>query len=407
MDEFSFKKDFKSVQWKETLLLNAVRSIVAGIVWGVLIFAQGQQSSADALRMPLLFPIAYFAALLPIGLLSMFLSNIGIPWVGLVSGFVALTVVVADPLVFILHKIYPALAPVEKYGFFNFNAVIFITENELLKRRNREILEDQDEETAEGPYRPLSTQKYSGVTDRTCMACKHRLPKLICGCAESSHFNRHIELTDSCKRFLKNPAQDHFARALQLANDDNCAEAVRECQHALNLGLPADDEVSTRALLGACMINIATDDIDQDRIMSQRLSEGIFQLETALTQDAQGTYGIFSKLPDRDACLGLLDSLYALRGNSIGERKGIDAQIEYLERKLRLFEYLPGVHSPDVHLALGNLYAEKGQNKRAATHWRKAQDALDLDAAVVGEDVARRRAAIKMEAKDNLTLVTS
>lgn len=91
-----------------------------------------------------------------------------------------------------------------------------------------------------------------------------------------------------------------------------------------------------------------------------------------------------------------------MRGDSIGKRKGRDAQIDYLERKMRLFDYLPGVHTPDMHLALGNLYAEKRQNKRAATHWRKVLEAADRDAGVVGEDVARHRVEIKTEARNNL-----
>lgn len=242
------------------------------------------------------------------------------------------------------------------------------------------------------------------MSDGKCNDCKHRLPRHMCGCRESLYFNGQIELTDSCDQFLKNPAQDHFTRGLKLALDDgNDSEVLREFQLALSEGLPADDEVSARAFLGSRILEGAKDDVEQDQIMSQRLSEGLSQFEAALSLDAEGRYGFFAA-PLNRSDFGQLESLYALRGRSIAETKGIDAQIEYLEKKLRLFEYLSGVHTPNLHLELGFIYAEKGQNEQAAAHWRKVLEAEDLDEEVVGEEAVQLRAETKKKARNNLAV---
>lgn len=76
----------------------------------------------------LLFPVAYFTFLLPVGLIAGWLSGRGVPWVGLLTIFFALCVVVGDPIVFLAHKFKPALVPLEKPPFVSFKIINFIVD---------------------------------------------------------------------------------------------------------------------------------------------------------------------------------------------------------------------------------------------------------------------------------------
>lgn len=134
MPDFSFRKDFKHIKWKETLLLNLIRSFSAGIIWliaGITIQIADQQTQqamplAAMLLFPIMLPVAYFTFLMPVGLICSFLSDIGIPFVGLITAFAAISVAVGDPIMYVLHSSKPGLVPVEDYGFFNFRMIIFV-----------------------------------------------------------------------------------------------------------------------------------------------------------------------------------------------------------------------------------------------------------------------------------------
>jgi len=75
----------------------------------------------------LLHPIGYFPIILPIGLIAFFLTKANVPFAGLFAIFISLTIAIGDPLVYLVHKIKPELVPVEKYGFFNLQIIIYVT----------------------------------------------------------------------------------------------------------------------------------------------------------------------------------------------------------------------------------------------------------------------------------------
>ena len=114
------------------------------------------------------------------------------------------------------------------------------------------------------------------MTEGKCGDCKHRLSKRICASQDSPYFNRQIELTDSCDSFLKNPAWEHNVKALALAINDDHTGAVQEIRLAFDLGLPTDDEVAARALLGSTLFELFD-------ATSEQASEGIAELEKALS----------------------------------------------------------------------------------------------------------------------------
>lgn len=126
MSDFSFRRDFKRIQWVETLWLNCLRAAAAGIVWCIVFSILQPQDIRHWLILPIALPLGYPVILLPIGLLAAFLSQRGLPWLGIVTLLFTLEVFPGDPLVFILHKVYPRLVPVQRFGFVNFRLVLFV-----------------------------------------------------------------------------------------------------------------------------------------------------------------------------------------------------------------------------------------------------------------------------------------
>lgn len=122
-DVFSWRRDFKSVNWSGTLKYNSLRAAGAGVVWCLLGVVAG--AKWQALQM-LLFPICYYVFFLPIGLIAAWLSGLGVPWVGLLAAIFAFFVGVGDPLVFVLKKVRPDLVPAESVKFFSLKTVIFL-----------------------------------------------------------------------------------------------------------------------------------------------------------------------------------------------------------------------------------------------------------------------------------------
>ncbi len=131
MSDFSVWKDFRRIDWRSTIILNVLRSIAAGVVWTVVGFAITQGQTAFFALMVVQFPMFYFVGLLPVGLFASWLSRVGVPFAGLVTLSCALFIVVADPLMFILHHIRPNLVPVDKYRFFDLHLLIYVVKPEM------------------------------------------------------------------------------------------------------------------------------------------------------------------------------------------------------------------------------------------------------------------------------------
>ncbi|MBI3756151.1 MAG: hypothetical protein HY265_08335 [Deltaproteobacteria bacterium] len=198
-----------------------------------------------------------------------------------------------------------------------------------------------------------------------CYRCKYKIPKEICGSSQSPYYNQKIEPTNSCDYFLENPAQDYFNLGLAKSLEpETKVEAIHELETAIRLGLPEDDEMSARFLLGEAYALFGG---EPD---SQELSESINQMEKAVLMDSQGKYGYFSE-PINRARLAKLDLGYVMKARSIQNKEGADDAISYIHQKLQLFDYLHS--SPMLHLLLelGNHYAEKGNKELASVFYKK------------------------------------
>ena len=128
--DFSFKRDFKLIKWKETLWVNFLRSAFAGPIWMIFAAVVGEMPFSQAL-VYLLFPVLYLVGVLPIGLGASFLSSIGVPFVGWFALAMALLIIAGDPFVFVLHKIKPEIVPVKKFNIINFTIILFVLDEGL------------------------------------------------------------------------------------------------------------------------------------------------------------------------------------------------------------------------------------------------------------------------------------
>jgi hypothetical protein len=122
-NEFSWRRDFKQIDWRATGVTAILRSVCAGVVWFVVsLVAQGFH---EALPM-LTFPFVYLIVFTPIGLVTGWLSGLGVPYVGVVSILMAFAVVPGDPLLYALAKLKPDLVPIENPRFLNFAVILFV-----------------------------------------------------------------------------------------------------------------------------------------------------------------------------------------------------------------------------------------------------------------------------------------
>ncbi len=114
-----------NVQWGPTLLLNFWRSVAAGIVWFIVrLLIQDPLPEAASM---LLLPVVYFVVLLPLGLLAIFLTNVGVPYVWFVSLVAAVSIIVGDPILFLIGLIKPGIFGVQHYSPLNFKLIMLIT----------------------------------------------------------------------------------------------------------------------------------------------------------------------------------------------------------------------------------------------------------------------------------------
>ena len=132
-------RDFRNVQWKETLWHNLLRATGTGVIWAIIIPFINDPSAPNAFLMPIMLPIGYLIFGLPFGLFLVTLSNYfnktNKKTIGGMIGFFAMIcalawVSIGDPLVALLHKFVPKAVPVENPGFFNLSFIMWVLKPE-------------------------------------------------------------------------------------------------------------------------------------------------------------------------------------------------------------------------------------------------------------------------------------
>lgn len=114
--------EFSNINWKSTLWLNLLRSVSAGITWFI-IRAFLQDGEAASM---LLLPVVYLVILLPLGLLAIGLSRVGVPFVSLLSLMAAIAIVVGDPLLYLVSLFKPDIVPMKNFSPINFALILFV-----------------------------------------------------------------------------------------------------------------------------------------------------------------------------------------------------------------------------------------------------------------------------------------
>lgn len=109
------------ILWKETLLVNVLRLICAGIAWTVILLLIG---SSEAMMALVAIPLGYT----PFALLAMVLNRIGLG--GLFSLAALLLAVPGDPLMFLLKLILPGLVPIQYYSPITWAYFVYVKANQ-------------------------------------------------------------------------------------------------------------------------------------------------------------------------------------------------------------------------------------------------------------------------------------
>ncbi|HQQ61267.1 MAG: hypothetical protein KBC66_00105 [Kiritimatiellae bacterium] len=125
--DFKFTRDFRQIRWGATLGYNLLRSLCAGIVIGVimLVFPQAPDERMTAVFAPLIWPIGYICMFLPLGLVCSLLR--GLPFVGIIAAFFSIIAVsLGDPLVCLIHKIFPKAVPVDAPPLFSLYLIFWV-----------------------------------------------------------------------------------------------------------------------------------------------------------------------------------------------------------------------------------------------------------------------------------------
>jgi hypothetical protein len=207
------------------------------------------------------------------------------------------------------------------------------------------------------------------ATTHQCSGCRHRLPREICGNPASQNHGQHIEQTQSCPHFTLNPAA-HFQNEALVgsATEDQCSKATAVMwEHAIQLGLPEDDEVDARFFLADCYGSLSQ---EYGGIEGDMYSAGLEHLEYAAALDLRGRYGIFCQPLNRVRLLQF-DGAYTYKANEIEQKLGPNAAIEYLEKKLAVFSPASAESMVCMMLKLSALYYDGRRDSDKAKAYLK------------------------------------
>lgn len=190
------------------------------------------------------------------------------------------------------------------------------------------------------------------MSRQTCVSCKHRLPKSLCGLSKSPFYEQKIEQGETtCEYFEENPAIQYMIDGLQMAMEGevDSGQLTEKYEKALEIGLPEDDELATKVCLGDEYAKIALNSDDANS--SPEASTAIQHIETAIQIDKRGSYNFFLK-PANRSLLQKYDGLTAIRATSYQERNDLNGAITYAKEKIEALSYLP---SPPLLMTLSQL----------------------------------------------------
>lgn len=119
-----------TVQWKSTIMLAAMRSASAGVVWAIVSLLTGY---TDQFLLLLVFgTVIGLVCMVPLALISMAVSKI-FPPAGLAGLIPQIYMVAGDPVLWIIEKFRPGTLPTADFKPINLNTVIVIFNPEVVE----------------------------------------------------------------------------------------------------------------------------------------------------------------------------------------------------------------------------------------------------------------------------------
>ena len=123
--EFSFNRDFRCILWKKTLGYNFLRNFCAGIICGIIMFLLGNDVYL-LVYYPIIWPFAYLIVTPVLIIICGILKGV-IPIITYFASFLAIFMVsLGDPIVAIIHVLYPKMVPVNNPPLFSINLLFWV-----------------------------------------------------------------------------------------------------------------------------------------------------------------------------------------------------------------------------------------------------------------------------------------
>jgi HEPN domain-containing protein len=338
MSKWSFKEDFKKTDWKATLIYNLERAAAAGIVAIIIGLFLGEKIKIIyVLFGPIVWPLVYITILLPLGLVTIWLSNQGVPFIGLVTFVISFSVFVGDPLVWFANIVLPPrIIPVEKVKFINFALIVF-----LMKPEPGELDESMEVSTFD------SVQSADIQPDSKLVQ-----PLNISQRTEAGPRTPGLEQDPGYAESVITKSLIDQAVLLEAKGDEESIEKAHILwEQALKIGgLSARDDLLCHYYLGPYYQS------------KENLAEAIKHNERIAISDPNLTF-----LNERDDTVRILlradlykslSAAYQFHARTaIKEHEGLKSAIGYIERKLRI---IGSMAAPSLLLELGSYYGLAG-----------------------------------------------
>jgi cytochrome c-type biogenesis protein CcmH/NrfG len=145
------KEFFQTIQWRATLQVAGIRIAVAAIMWPLLFLVLGGTKAAEFVPQVFGF-LLLLAVFIAVAIPAIGLARANVPFIGL-AALPAWMVVVADPLVKLLHMKTPGLVPVEEFNWIN-PPVLAVFRNDESNENERDRISVQDDAVLSGVTSP-------------------------------------------------------------------------------------------------------------------------------------------------------------------------------------------------------------------------------------------------------------
>lgn len=242
--------------------------------------------------------------------------------------------------------------------------------------------------SAEGINSLAKRAKVTPEEDKNrCGWCLHRKVGSVCGNADGPFSGIKIEQKNHFCDFFKEsePTRLYLNALLDVGDEGRKAEVIGKLEAALEGGIPEDDQVDARAMLGNYYLTV------------KNYVPGFQQLDKSLELDSKYDVGFYADKKNREVYFWNYEIYATIMSDEIKENKGVDEALGFLEDRLRKVDYLSGNilfkkhFFPAIYHAIAGLMLEKEDTKSAMKAFEKCEKAEHYEGNKV-QDHARENA---------------